>query len=142
MKGYPKWFTAKLITGFCLVSFVTGLSLFPTFLNLKMEWDMPWTLQADQRTWVIAGHVLFGFISFMILGALFSLHMRLGWRKKTKVKSGIALVVLTFILGLTGISVLYMGNEQLSNASSITHFFAGLTLTSVYFLHLFLKGKK
>ncbi len=139
MRGYPKWFNAKFISTFCLASLVSGCLLFPSFLNFKMEWDVPWYLPTDQRTWVVALHLVFGFSSFMILGALSSIHMRLGWRKKEKVKSGASLVILTLLLGLTGVSILYAGNESLSFYSSLLHFFLGLALGTAYVVHLLMK---
>lgn len=142
MNGYPKWFTKNWIHTIFTLSFVSGALLLPTFLVLKLEWDLPWRLSVDQRDWIVVLHVVMGFVVFTLLGALSSIHMRMGFRKKSKRFSGVALIL--FILGLaaTGLGVLYTGDEQLSLRWGVLHALFGGTMILIYGCHLLQKLAK
>lgn len=107
MKGYPKWFTANLVHADVFLLFVTGAVLIPTTLNARLEWDMVWRVGADMRLWVTALHVLFGLITFVVIGALSSIHMRYWWRKNIGRKSGVLLISFFAVLALSSIVILY-----------------------------------
>ncbi|MEK2644182.1 hypothetical protein [Bdellovibrio sp. BCCA] len=139
MIGYPKWFSKNLIHSIFFLSFVTGALLFPTILVLKLEWNFPWRLPTEQRDWIVILHVVLGFTVFTVLGALSSVHVRLGFRKKAKRVSGVALMSFIVGLGMTGMGILYLGDEKLSTYASVVHFSIGTLLTLSYVIHMLTK---
>lgn len=142
MIGYPKWFTKNIINSIFVTSAVTGTLLFPTILVLKLDWNFPWRLPNEYRDGIVILHVLFGFIVFTLLGALASVHMRLGFRKKKKIISGVSLIGLISLLGISGLGILYFGDEQFSTYSSLTHLILGFLLIMFYLGHLFTRVPK
>lgn len=137
MKGYPKWFSVSFVTSVVLILFLTGLLLLPTTLELRGNLDsVPWRLESSNRTIVVAGHALFGFLMVAVLGALWTTHMRVGWRSKLKRPSGSLLVSFNLILVLTGIGIYYLGDDFLSSVASLSHAGIGLLLMPFYFFHM------
>ena len=141
MKGYPKWFSAGMITVLMSFLILTGYLLAPTTLELRLQWSMPWRLTADDRIWMAALHALGAMIIFSLMGALWSLHMRQEWRRKKSRWSGTGMVVCLILLGLTGLGIYYFGNEKLSNFSSLSHLVLGIVVSLIYGAHAYLLKK-
>ncbi len=138
MKGYPKWFSVTMITGLMSLLMVTGYLLAPTTLELKLQWPMPWRLSVEQRTLMAAAHAIMALVIFSLMGSLWTLHMRLEWKRGASRFSGIGMVASLVLLGLTGVGIYYFGNEKLSQFSSLSHLGLGIWLTIVYFSHVFI----
>lgn len=136
MKGYPRWFSKNRITALVAVVFLTGLFLLPTTLDFRLNWDVPWRLSGGQRIYVVAAHVLFGFLMMMVLGALWSIHMRVGWRQKRHRRSGIILAFVWVLLMVTGVGIYYCGQEWLVNLTSLCHTVIGVLVVFAYYVHL------
>lgn len=141
MKGYPKWFSANLITTILVVLFLTGLLLTPTTLVVRLEKEVPWRLSADSRVVVAGIHLLLALVALAIVGALSSIHMRKEWNRKRNRASGITLVGIFVFLSLTGVGIYYFGNETLSLLSSVSHLVVGLLIAAIYVWHLSYKKK-
>ncbi len=139
MKGYPRWFSARLITSVCTIAFLSGALLLPTTFEMRLEWEVPWRLANDHRTWVVAFHVLCGYVLVSVLGALWSIHMRVGWRRKQKQTSGALLVFISAFLAVTGIGIYYLANEKAQAFDSLLHAVAGVILLPLYVRHLYQK---
>lgn len=71
-----------------------------------------------------------------VLGALWSIHMRSGWRAKEKRFSGSVSVLVFVLLTVSSIGVLYAGREEVSLSSSIIHTVAGILILPFFLLHL------
>lgn len=136
MKGYPRWFSVKLILGVCLVTFLTGCLLLPTTLDLRLGIDVPWRLQGSNRNWVVAIHTTFAFCIVAILGALWSIHMRAGWKQKARRSSGALIVGSNIMLIVTGIGIFYLPNEQAALVDSLFHVGLGLISVPLLLWHL------
>ncbi|MGE5086215.1 MAG: hypothetical protein ACM3MG_07935 [Bacillota bacterium] len=141
MKGYPKWFSANLITTILAILFLTGLLLTPTTLVVRLEKEVPWRLTADSRVVVAGIHALLALISLAIVGALSSIHMRKEWNRKRNRLSGMSLVGIFIFLSLSGLGIYYFGNETFSVFSSVRHLIVGLLISAVYVWHLAYKKK-
>ncbi len=137
MNGYPRWFSRMFITFVTGVVFLTGCLLVPTTIDLRLQWDFPWRLEVGYRTWVVVLHVICGFGLFSVLGALWSIHMRAGWRRGKKRWSGAFIVGLIFALGLTGIGIYYLGNESMALVDSLAHVVLGFLLIPIFLRHIF-----
>ncbi len=143
MKGYPSWFSFYFILGIILALIVSGILLAPSTLEMRLQWQMPWRLIANQHAMVAAIHVLVGLITFGLIGALWSIHMRQEWNRKKNRFSGNLLVAIFFFLGVSGIAIYYVANEFWLFLVSITHLGAGLLIFFIYFWHsLFVDSKK
>ena len=118
------------------VLFVTGLLLAPTTLNLKLDVETPWRLEADRRIQVAALHAFFAFGSLVVLGALSSIHMRQEWRRGNNRASGLILVAIFGFLTLTGLGIYYFGDEGLSAFSSLSHLAVGVFIALIYLWHI------
>jgi hypothetical protein len=140
MKGYPRWFyTALLLV--ITVLFASGCLLAPTTLDLKLECEMPWRLPADQHVAVAAIHATASFIALSIVGALWSVHMRSGWRRKRNLHTGLVLLGAMLLLALSAVGIYYLGDGAASVAASILHLAVGI-LTALLFVAHDLIGRR
>lgn len=134
MIGYPRWFLPTLLAllGLLLAS---GLGLTPTTLALRAEWDLGWKLAGGQRVWVAALHSAAAFALVAILGALWSVHMRSGWRRGEQRASGATLASCMVALAASAVGVYYLGDEGLAAACAYVHLVAALVATAVFGWH-------
>jgi len=136
MKGYPHWFLPALL-GTTGTIVATGLLLAPGTLVTRAEMDVAWMLPADGRLATAALHAASGFAVMLATGALFSIHMRAGWRKHRRRGSGATLGALMVMLALSAVGVYYFGSETLAAAAALTHLVLGLALAVVFAWHWF-----
>jgi len=135
MSGYPKGFyTVLMILSAALL--VSGILLVPTLLTMRLEIDVPWRLEADQRTTTAAVHLIAAFAVLAAAGALWAVHMQRGWRMRRNRITGSLLVSILTVLCLTGAGVYYFGDEILSKWSSLVHAAAGLAIALVLGWHM------
>ena len=134
MRGYPSWFYRSLIIGF-LILVISGLLLIPNALVFRLEWDITWYFPEAIRFWVVALHVLIAFFVISQLGALWSVHMRIGWRHHKNIRSGLSMVGVLLALVLTGIGIYYLG-EKLSVSASVAHMLIGFSLPCLFIYHI------
>jgi hypothetical protein len=120
MVGYPRNFLSVLWTVLVALS-ITGLALLPGALELRWEMDVPLHLPAGSRIVVAALHALCAFLILALIGALYAMHMRMGWRRWENVGSGIASVGALVALALSGLGIYYVAGEQLSRWTSANH---------------------
>ena len=120
MKGYPRRFLPNLVACFALLA-TTGLLLVPTTLEFRFGWDVAWRIPGDQRLWVAALHTALALLMCAFAGALWSIHMRVGWRGRRHLRSGLATIGLLIAAGLTALGVLYAGDESWLAAASASH---------------------
>jgi hypothetical protein len=135
MSGYPKGFYSVLmIVSVALLA--SGILLVPTLLAMRLEIDVPWRLETDQRTITAAIHLIAAFAVLAAAGALWAVHMQRGWRMKRNRITGSLLVSTLAVLGLTGAGVYYFGDEGLSKWSSLVHTAAGLAVVLIMSWHM------
>jgi len=128
MKGYPRRFLPSLATCFALLA-TTGLLLLPTALEFRFGWDVAWRLPGAQRLWVAALHSALALLMCGFAGALWSLHVRVGWRSRRHLRTGLTTIGLLLAAGLSALGVLCAGNEGWLMAASAAH--TGLGVASV-----------
>lgn len=136
MKGYPRWFTTGLVNVIILILFVSGIILMPTAFENHLEWEMPWRVSASGRIGVAATHAFFAFLTAMLLGALWSIHMRSEWRKGGNRFSAVLMLLIFASLFLSGIGLYYFGDSDLTYLASLTHIIGGLFLVFPFFWHV------
>ena len=125
MKGYPGRFLPGLVTVFVLLT-ATGLLLVPTALEFRFGWDVAWRLPGDRRTWVAGLHTALAFAMCGFAGALWSIHVRVGWRSRRHLASGLAITGLLLATAITSLALLYAGDETWLSSASAAHTLVGV----------------
>lgn len=125
MKGYPRRFGALLI-GVVALTWITGLLLAPTTLALHASIELPWRLPGAARVGVVAAHLGAALVFVFLGGALWSLHMRQGWRHGRQRRSGLAMASLLIVATGSAVAVLYAGSEWLADGAALLHLGSGL----------------
>lgn len=125
MKGYPRRFLPGLVAAFGVLA-ASGLLLVPGMLDLRFGFDVAWRLSGSQRVWIALLHSALALTMCGFAGALWSMHMRVGWRSRRHVVSGIATTCLLAATALTSLGVLYFGNELSLMTASASHTVFGL----------------
>lgn len=124
MKGYPRSFLPALVETFAVLA-VSGLLLVPTVLDLRFGFGVVWRLTGGQRLWVAMLHSFAALLMCAFAGALWSLHMRAGWRNRRHVVSGLATIGVLAGTALTALGVLYFGDERWLLSASALHTLLG-----------------
>lgn len=137
MKGYPRWFEPALLVT-TSITYVTGCLLLPTTLALRADWGLGWRLSAAARPPVVAAHAAIAFFFLIAMGALWSVHMRAGWRRHRQRGSGLLLVLMLLWLALSAVGIYYLVDEAWANAAGVTHAGVGLVLVVPFLWHAIL----
>jgi hypothetical protein len=72
----------------------------------------------------------------LIIGALWSVHMRANWRHRLNHRTGLIVVLSLLAMLLTGIGIFYFGDEQLSLTTSVVHTLLGLAAAPFCIYHI------
>jgi hypothetical protein len=139
MKGYPEWFVPVLV-GTVLLMFATGLLLAPTTLALRASLAMP-RLPGAGRIAMAALHAAAGFALMLLLGALWAVHIRSGWRRRKQRTSGLMLGGALLVLAASALGVYYISDESLSGAAAFIHLGVGVALAGPFGWH-WLRGRR
>lgn len=134
MKSYPRRFLPALLATFGALA-ASGLLLVPTMLELRFGWDVVWRLAGEQRLWIATLHSALALLMCCFAGALWSIHMRVGWRSRRHLVSGFATTGLLAATALTALGVLYCGDEFSLLTSSALHTVLGLTAVIIGVAH-------
>jgi len=136
MKAYPKWFLAFI---WCVVVTISlsGIALVPKALELRFALITPFDFNSDLSELMRVGHAVIAFAYCTLIGALWASHMRLGWRKKSKLKTGLTLGLLSLVLIATALILYYSGDDAIINPASLTHIVLGVMFTLLFLLHFF-----
>lgn len=134
MSGYPRWFLPGLVAAMLLI-LTTGLLLVPTTLAMRAEVAMSWRLPGSSRILCAALHAAGGFAVIMLVGALWSLHMRAGWRARLQRVSGSLLGTVLLSLAATAVIIYYAGDDGLGIAAAFVHLAAGVLATVAFCWH-------
>jgi hypothetical protein len=134
MKGYPRGFLSSLVVTFVALA-ASGVLLVPTALELRFGWDVPWRPAGDQRLWLAALHSSAALAACGFAGALWSVHMRSGWRSKRHLPSGSTTAALLAGTVITSLGVLYLGSEFWLNAASAGHILFGAAWLAMGAMH-------
>jgi small-conductance mechanosensitive channel len=118
--GYPRHFLRVLWTVLIVIT-MTGVALIPGALELRWDMDVPLHLPPGSRIGVAALHALCAFLMLGLLGALYVLHMRMGWRHWQNIGTGLVSACTLAALALTGIGIYYLADEAASRWTSGLH---------------------
>jgi hypothetical protein len=74
--------------------------------------------------------------ALMLIGALFPLHMRRGWRARRNRLTGTAMATFNAVLIVTAFGLYYLGSDLLRPWSSRLHIAFGLALPVLFLIHV------
>lgn len=134
MKGYPRWFLPTLV-GTLLMILLSGLLLAPSTLMMRAEIMVMWRLPGAARVAIAALHTLAGFMAMLLIGAVWSVHMRSGWRRRKHRASGLALALGLVLLCASAVAIFYLADETLGMLAALLHLAAGLVLVAQFGWH-------
>ena len=133
MKGYSRGFR-PLLWSVCAAVASSGL-LLPTTLVLRFEWALPWRLPGAARIGVAALHATASFALLALIGALWSIHMRAGWRRRRQRISGSLLVSAFVLLAVSAVGLYYLGDGGAADTTALLHVALGLAVCLPLALH-------
>jgi hypothetical protein len=136
MKGFPKGFYTCLVCAF-LALCLTGFMLIPNMLDIHFSVSMAKQWPSIWLQTLLKMHGGLAFLGALLLGALLSVHVRIGLYKKQKMVSGIILILVLFLLILSGWGIHYLGNQWLLMLASASHTALGAVMVFVFFWHVF-----
>lgn len=134
MKGYPRGFL-RLLLATLLVVALSGLLLVPTLLMMRGDIELAWRLPASGRVGMAALHAGAGMLLLMLCGALWSVHMRAGWRRQRQRGSGGLMAAVMAVLAGSALALYYLGDETLAATAAFIHLAAGLALAGLFGWH-------
>ncbi|MCL2918869.1 hypothetical protein [Shewanella litorisediminis] len=140
LNGYPDCFFYLLIVSMTLCA-ATGFAMYPWVLEFKLEWELPMMLNGRWRLPLVSTHALSAAVLLILLGALWQVHIRAGWRKKKNHVSGLLMSLSMMLLMLTGVGLYYLSAESAQFAASLAHSGMGLSLVCVFTWH-WVKGRR
>ena len=140
MKGYPRNFLPAVL-GTVMLVIVSGLLLVPNTLAIRIDVDLGWQVGGVGRVWTAALHAAAGFASMLLVGALWSVHMRTGWRRRQRRMSGLIVAVLFLLLAVTAVAVYYVGDEGLGTVAALVHLALGALLSFAFGWH-WVRGRR
>jgi hypothetical protein len=134
VKGYPRWFERVLVVSSVLV-YASGCLLVPNTLEVRTAWGSGWHLLSGSRVPLAALHTALAFLMMMIIGALWSVHMRAGWRRHRQRWSGLLLASTYLLLMATAVGIYYLSNETWANLAGLSHMLLGVALLAPFAWH-------
>lgn len=140
LRGYPAWFYKFLLAIFFTTA-VTGLLLIPASLEMRLEWEVPWRLQGDAQIGTAALHALMSFLMMVVVGALWSVHMRVGWRHRKNHRSGLIISGMMLLLLLSAVGIYYLADDALALDASLIHMVIGASLPFFLLYHI-IRGRR
>ena len=140
MVGYPRGFARVMWTGFAAL-LLSGLLLLPDALQRRLDWAMPLLLPEGWHLPVAAIHATSAWFALLLTGAMLAVHVRIGWRRRLNLATGIALSISAALLAMTAIVINYTGDERVSLAASLSHLGAASLATVLTVVHS-LKGRR
>lgn len=134
MKGYPRWFLPLLVVILSLI-LASGLLLAPTTMMMRADFAVTWRLPSDARLTIAAAHTVGGFSAMMLIGAIWGIHMRSGWRRRKQRASGLALALVLVGLCASAVAIFYVADETLGALAALLHLALGIVLVAQFGWH-------
>lgn len=140
-QGYPRRFAWVLLSALMGI-FFSGALLLPVLLMYQWEVDVPWVPHGDWRVGITAVHGLFGFLVVALSGALWLVHARAGWLRRTRHVSGAAILFLIGILLFSTPFLLYLSDATALTTAATVHAAAGILLLMMLLAHIWRRSRK
>ncbi len=140
-QGYPRRFAGLLFAALMGI-FLSGALLLPGLLMYRWEVEVPWVARGGWRVGITAVHGLFGFLVVALSGALWLVHARAGWLRRSRHRSGAGILLLIGILLFSTPFLLYLSNETALTTAATAHASAGILLLMMLLAHIWRRSRK
>jgi hypothetical protein len=129
----PRWQELAVYLSFGLL-LLTGIAwlVFDTWVRVKGDFG-PQHHPAEHL--VLIAHAIGAYAFLIILGAMIPVHIPLGWHQRRNLVSGITLVTVCGLLGLTALGLYYVGEDLMRSWTSLTHWVVGLAALPALLIH-------
>ena len=134
MKGYPRWFETVLVVSSVLV-YASGCLLAPNTLEVRAAWSTGLRMLSGSRVLLAALHTSLAFLMMILIGSLWSVHMRAGWRRHRQRWSGLLLALTYLLLMATAVGIYYLSDETWANVAGMGHMLVGVALLAPFAWH-------
>lgn len=134
LKGYPRWMLTTTVVSIVALA-LTGLLLTPTTLVVRFAFDIAWRLPSAYRIMCSAAHAAFGSAALLVVGSLWSVHMRSGWARGQHRTSGLLLAMFMLLLAASALFISYAGEAAIGDAAALVHLIGGGALAAVFGWH-------
>lgn len=130
----PRWQELAVYLSFGLL-LVTGLVwlLLDTWVRVQGDFG-PEHHPAEH--WVLIVHAIGAYGFLVILGAMIPVHIPLGWHQRRNLASGITLLTICGLLGLTALGLYYIGEDVARSWTSLIHWTVGLVALPALLIHV------
>lgn len=88
------------------------------------------------EAWWLRLHGLMAMFALVAVGSLATNHIRLAWKRRKNLGTGLAMLAATGWLGASGYALYYFASEANEAWLPLTHWVAGLALPLAAFLHI------
>ena len=134
----PRWQEVAVYLSFGLL-LITGIAwlVLDQWVRVSGEFG-PEHHPVEHR--VLIAHAVGAYAFLVILGAMIPVHIPLGWHQRRNLASGIAVVTVCALLGLTALGLYYIGEDALRGWTSLVHWTVGLAALPALLLHV-LRGR-
>jgi hypothetical protein len=140
MVGYPRGFPRLLWIGVAAL-LLSGLLLMPDALQRRLDWSLPLQLPDGWHLPVAAIHALCAWFALLLVGALLAVHVRIGWRRRLNLATGLALLIGFALLAISAIVLSYVADERVGLSASVLHMGTAVLATLLTLVHT-LKGRR
>jgi hypothetical protein len=130
----PRWQELAVYLSFGLL-LATGIAwlVFNTWVRVQGDFG-PEHHPAEHM--VLIAHAIGAYAFLIVLGAMTPVHIPLGWNRRRNLVSGITLVTVCGLLGLTALGLYYVGQDLLRGWTSLVHWTVGLAALPALLLHV------
>jgi hypothetical protein len=129
----PRWQELAVYFSFGLL-LVTGIAWLVFDIWVRVPGDFgPEHHPAEH--WTLIVHAIGAYAFLVILGAMIPVHIPLGWHQRRNLKSGISLLTICGLLGLTALGLYYIGDDALRSWTSLIHWAVGLVALPALLIH-------
>jgi hypothetical protein len=116
---------------------IVGLSGLFWFVVHDVLADEP----GDLTRLLLTLHGVSAYALLVAIGSLLPIHVRLGWRRRRNLVTGLSVIALTAVLGVTAL-VLYYGDEDLQKPAKWLHLAFSLIFFVLFPAHALVKSAK
>lgn len=85
---------------------------------------------------VLVAHAVCAYVFLVVLGAMVPVHIPLGWHQRRNLVSGITLLSICALLGLTALGLYYVSTDELRGSTSLIHWILGLAALPALLVHV------
>jgi len=128
------WFRFALYGAFALLVVTGAVWLVADQLKDSPEGELWQRISASML--MIHGGV--AMLTLLMLGALFPLHIRLGWRSRRNRITGPAMIAFNAVLIVTAFGLYYSGSDTVRPWASDVHIGLGFALPALFVVHILL----